>query len=564
MSYVRQPDKLFRMIAVFVAAMVVLALAGTAIPAQAKTPTIVYALPGGTGEPNSPDCCTIAQGRDGNLYVTTQWGGHVGPGGTVFKVTPSGTATDVETSIPWPFGVTLGTDGNFYGATIFGGTSGLGTVYKLTPKGVLTVLYSFTGGTDGDRPYAPPIEGTNGIFYGVTTSQSVPDSTAYSVTSNGVFKTIHTFTGPDGQDLLAMVQGTDGNFYASTGAGGTSNNGVIFKMTPAGKVTVLHNFTGTDGSGGGYALIQAHDGNFYGVADGGTSGAGVIFKITPGGTYTVIHNLNGTTDGSFPNSSLVQATDGNLYGVTSNQNALDIGTVYKVKTSGTFTTLYTFTSGYTFSPDGGYPQSPLRQHTNGLLYGTTFTGGDSSCSTSIYSGGEYHDVPGCGLIYSLDIGAKPLVSLVSTTGKEGANIGILGQGFSSSSVVEFGGVQATSIKLTGKTFISATVPTGALTGSVTVTTGSTKLASNTEFRVTPTFPSFSPSSGPVGTPVVLTGTGLTQTTKVTFGGVKATNVTVNSDNQVTAYVPTGAVTGKIVITTKGGSAKSKTDFTVTQ
>jgi uncharacterized repeat protein (TIGR03803 family) len=483
MNYARQQDKPFRMMAVFVAVMVGLAVAGEAVPAQAQTPAIVYALPGGTGEPNSPDCCAIAQGRDGNLYVTTQWGGNVGPGGTVFNVTPSGTATEVESSIPWPFGVTLGTDGNFYGATIFGGTSGLGTVYKLTPKGVLTLLHSFTNTGDGDRPQAPPIEGTNGIFYGITTSASVPDSTAYSVNPNGVFKTIHTFTGPDGQDLLALVQGTDGNLYASTGAGGTSNDGVIFKMTPVGMVTVLHNFTGTDGSGGGYALIQARDGNFYGVAGGGTNGAGVIFKITPGGTYTVIHNLNGTTDGSFPNSSLVQATDGNLYGVTSNQNALDIGTVFKVTTSGTFTTLYTFTSGYTFNPDGGYPQSPLRQHTNGLLYGSTFTGGDSNCSTSIYSGGEYHVVPGCGVIYGLDIGAKPFVSLVSSSGEVGSKVGILGQGFSKASIVKFGGVQVTSFTLTGTTFIVATVPAGAIDGKVTVATGSTQLTSWQTFIV---------------------------------------------------------------------------------
>jgi hypothetical protein len=156
----------------------------------------------------------------------------------------------------------------------------------------------------------------------------------------------------------------------------------------------------------------------------------------------------------------------------------------------------------------------------------------------------------------------PFVNLVTASGKEGVKIGILGQGFSSSSVVKFGGVQATTIQRTGTTFIDATVPAGALTGSVTVTTGATTLTSNNTYRVTPTFPSFSPTSGSVGTPVVLTGTGLTQTTKVTFGGVKATTVTVNSDTQVTANVPTGAVTGKIAITTQGGSVTSKTNFTV--
>jgi hypothetical protein len=159
------------------------------------------------------------------------------------------------------------------------------------------------------------------------------------------------------------------------------------------------------------------------------------------------------------------------------------------------------------------------------------------------------------------VGLHPFVSLNPRTGKQGADIRILGQGFSSSSVVKFDGVAAPSSTQEG-TFISATVPAGALTGSVTVTTGANTLTSNTAFLVTPTFPSFSPASGPVGTPVVLTGTGLTQTTRVTFGGVAATIVTVNSDTQVTADVPTGAVTGHIVITTKGGSVESTTDFTV--
>ena len=145
--------------------------------------------------------------------------------------------------------------------------------------------------------------------------------------------------------------------------------------------------------------------------------------------------------------------------------------------------------------------------------------------------------------------------------KEGAKIGILGQGFSSASVVEFGGAQAAITVLSGTAFITATVPAGALTGSVTVTTGTTTLTSPQTFKVTPTISSFAPPDGPVGTPVTITGTGLEQTTKVTFDGKSAT-FTVVSDTEVTAEVPTGAVTGKIAVTTKGGSAASATSFTV--
>jgi hypothetical protein len=150
---------------------------------------------------------------------------------------------------------------------------------------------------------------------------------------------------------------------------------------------------------------------------------------------------------------------------------------------------------------------------------------------------------------------------VSISGKEGAKVGILGQGFTSASVVKFGGTASTTKTLTGSTFIMATVPAGALTGTVTVTTGTKTLTAPKQFKVTPTLVSFSPPSGPVGTVVTITGTGLTQATKVTFNQVSA-SFTVNSDTQITATVPATATTGKIAVTTKGGTASSTTSFTV--
>jgi hypothetical protein len=242
---------------------------------------------------------------------------------------------------------------------------------------------------------------------------------------------------------------------------------------------------------------------------------------------------------------LIQATDGNFYGVISGCAEFGcngLNDMFKITPTGTLTVLQEFTG----TANGSYPYWPLTQDTNGTIYGLAQQGGT---------------VNG-GVLFTLNISAAPFASLVSTSGKECAKIGILGQGFTAASVVKFGGTQATTITRSGATFITATVPAAALTGKVTVTTGATTLTSPQTFKVTPTFPSFSPTSGSVGTPVVLTGTGLTQTTKVTFGNVTATTVTVNSDTQVTANVPTGAVTGKIVITTKGGSAKSATNFTV--
>jgi len=169
---------------------------------------------------------------------------------------------------------------------------------------------------------------------------------------------------------------------------------------------------------------------------------------------------------------------------------------------------------------------------------------------------------GNGVVYTLNMSLSPFVKLLFTFGKVGKTIAILGSGFTGTTSVKFNGTPASFSVLLG-TYLTAIVPTGARTGFVQVTTPSGTLTSNTKFRVTPTISSFNPTSGPVGTSVVIIGNSLAQTTKVTFGGVKATSFTVNSNTQVTATVPTGAITGKIAITTAGGTASSSATFTVT-
>jgi uncharacterized repeat protein (TIGR03803 family) len=562
MNCIRQQVKTFHIAGLL--ALLILA-AGAAVPAQGQTPTTIYTFaPPAAGDPANPNNWSGAQGRNGSYYFstctpTTSYS-------YLLAITTSGTLNTVYVPIACTFGVTLGTDGNFYGAVndTEGGGNTDGEIYKVTPAGVATILHTFTGGTDGADPSSPPIEATNGTFYGVTTNPRA-DSTAYSVTSGGTFTTLHTFTGSDGQCLEGqLVQGSDGNFYGLTECGGTDNLGVIFKMTATGSVTVLHNFAGTDGSTGAYPLIQAKDGNFYGTTlYGGTNGAGVLFKITSSGTYTALYNFpyTGTNQYTteFPYSGVIQATNGLLYGTTGNVGGpWAWGTIYSYNTTtDTFTTLYSFTGG----ADGGQPVGQLLQHTNGLLYGTTYAAGDTSgCATTEWDG-EFIVVPGCGTVFSFNIGAAAFAILQSTSGKEGAKISMFGQGFSSSSVVKFGGTKATTVTLSGTTYLTATVPSDALTGSVTVTTGSTTLTSTKTFNVTPTMTSFSPSSGPVGQLVTINGTGLMQATKVTFNG-KSASFTVVSDIEVTATVPTGATTGKIKVTTKGGSVTSSTNFTV--
>ena len=541
-------------------AVVMLSAVITAQSAQAQTFTTQYSFADGTdgGLPKAG----MIQGTDGNLYGTTSNGGANADVGTVFKITPGGALTTVysfcaktncvDGAFPYA-GVVQATNGDFYGTTYSGGANNDGTVFKVTPGGVLTTLYSFCSQTncaDGKTPHAGVVQATNGDFYGTTENGGANnDGTVYKITPAGVLTTLHSFDGTDGnQPIAGVIQATDGNLYGTASLGGSSHGGTVFKMTPSGALSTLYNFCSlsscADGEGLFAGVVQASDGNFYGATVfGGTNNDGTVYKLTPAGVLTTLHSFD-ATDGQAPMAPPVQATDGNLYGTTGSGGVNNQGTAFEITLSGTLTTLYNFCS-QTNCVDGEGPQGGLVQITNGNLYGITYQGGANNFGT----------------VFSLAVGLGGFVELQSTSGKEGVKIGILGQGFSSSSVVAFGGTHASTIARTGTTFIKAMVPAGALTGAVTVTTGATTLTSPQTFKVLPTITSI-PSSGAVGTPVAIEGTGLTQTTKVTFGGVKATSVTVNSDTQVTADIPTGAKTGKIAVTTKGGSATSKTSFTV--
>ena len=508
MSVNRLSHQLF--VTIFSAALVL----GLVAVAHGQTPTTIYSFSGNNSTPRNPNDQAVAQGRNGNLYFSTCI--PLSVDSTVLDITASGTLKSVYVPSNCSYGVSLGTDGNIYSTTgnNDGGGGIYGTVYKVTPAGVSTTLHTFTNGADGSYPYHPPIEGTNGIYYGVTSNQAT-NSTAYSVTSAGTFTTLHTFTGPDGQNVSSLMQGSDGNFYGASVLGGSSNNGVILKMTPAGTVTVLHNFSGTDGSAGYTPLLQAKDGNFYGTTrSGGTNGAGVLFRMGPTGVYTVLYNFPSTGNaatGDFPYSGLIQATNGLLYGVTSNQQGpWGWGTIYSYNTTtATLATLYTFVGDAL----GGQPTGPLIQMTDGLLYGTTYVGGDNNGCTTVENDGELVGVGGCGTVFTFNIGAKPFVSLVSTSGKVGSNIGIIGQGFSASSVVKFHGVTATTVTRTGTTFLLATVPAGATDGQVTVTTGTTTLTSAQKFivhnswasgKAMPTAVQF-PATGTVGSKIYVVG-----------------------------------------------------------
>ncbi len=520
------------------------------------TPKVLYDFGKQTGDPTDPELAYWAQGLDGNLYSTAPTGGVYGDGAAFYFSFSTGLVTLVHsfagTDGSAPFGgLTLGTDGNFYGTTSAGGANGVGTVFQINGTTfAFKTLYSFTNGTDGGSPYAPPVAGPNGFLYGTTAAGggTVNCGTVYKITTSGTLTSLHQFAGSAGSDgctlFAPLALGNDGNFYGTTNAGGTSvyQAGTVFKISPSGTPKLLHSFANADGYQPN-GLVLGTDGNFYGTtASGGTVGYGVIFKITPSGTFTSLYSFaGGTSDGAQPYAGLVQATNGKFYGVTTYGGANGFGTIFGGSVASGFSVLYSFVQNTT----GETPSAPLFQRTDGLLYGDTFRGG---------SNGE-------GTFFSENLGLHPFVSLSPTSGKVGELIGIFGQGFTGSTAVYFSGTSA-AFSILSDTYITAYVPARAETGFVTVTTPGGTLTSNKKFRVTPQITGFSPPSGPAGTPVSITGQSLTQATKVAFGGVSAT-FAVDSDQQVTATVPTGAVTGRISIVTSGGTATSATNFAVT-
>jgi len=518
-----------------------------AIASPAQNLTVLTSFTGFDGdEPHA----SLVQGTDGNFYGTTNYGGPNAEGGTIFNISPGGALTtlyafcgqymcsDGDHSFG---GVIQANDGNFYGTTQGGGANDNGTVFQLTPGGTFTTLYFF-GGEDGSAPTAPLLQGTDGDLYGTTAGGGrYGAGTIFRMTLAGELKTVHSFHGADGANPTgALVQARDGNFYGTTSGGA----GTVFEIKPSGALTTLHTFSGTDGYSPVAGLVQAVNGNFYGTTfSGGAYGDGTVFEITPAGTLTVLHNFAGfPTDGANPNAALVQATDGKFYGTTTNAGGADVGTVFKITPGGSRRTLYSFDWA-----SGEFPYSGLLQATDGSFYGTTGQGG-ASC---------------CGTVYRLSTGLGPFVKTEPGSGKVGTAVIILGNNLTGATGVSFHGRPA-MFTVVSSSEITATVPAGAGTGKVRVETPNGTLVSNVAFRVTPKIRNFSPTSGPVGTQVKITGVSLMQTSAVSFGGVAAIEFSVNSDTQVTATVPAGALTGPITITTLGGTARSGKSFTVTE
>jgi len=376
------------------------------LPAQAQTFEVLYVFKGGHRDGGTPYAGVI-QDSAGNLYGTTAFGGPSNNGTVFTlsksrKETVLHRFTGkADGGVPYA-GLLRDGAGILYGTTLGGGNSDAGVVFKVDPTGKETVLHRFRlGAGDGASPVAGLIRDGKGNLYGTTqiggtfTSgcQGLGCGTVFRLTATGKEKVLYSFSGgPDGsKPYTALVRDERGNLYGTTSAGGAHGSGAVFKLDAKGRETVLHSFgeTGTDGTDPG-GLILDSAGNLYGATFlGGLFGWGTVFQIDTSGKEIVLYNFAGSPDGAEPDGGLVRDTQGNLYGITSSGGASQWGTVFKIDTSGKETILHSFT----FATDGGKPYGNLIRDEKGNLYGTNSEGGPNF--------GKRCNALGCGTVFRL-------------------------------------------------------------------------------------------------------------------------------------------------------------------
>lgn len=470
----------------------------TALASRAQTFNVLHNFESTDPYPGA----TLVQGTDGNFYGTTiQGGGDMGVAGTAFRITADGVFTNIHnfdyTDAGNPNSLILGTDGNFYGTSSVGGANELGAIFRMTPGGTVTTIYSFCHNvpcTDGYEPLAGLVEAIDGNFYGVTTaggnvgacgSAGQGCGTIFRITRSGEYTVLFSFNGENGAGSRAsLILGLDGDLYGTSQIGGSncgSHCGMVYKVTSNGVLTTVYNFCShkgcPDGSMPNAGLLLGEDGNFYGTTyTGGINnfctggGCGTVFRLTPNGVLTTLYNFcsqNACTDGVQPITALIQGNDGNFYSTTPLGGSHGNGTAFEITPAGVLTTLHDFCAqaGCT---DGAETDWPLVQGTDGTFYGTTEPGGTYNYGTA----------------FSLSTGLDPFVAFVNGAAKAGQTVGILGQGFTGTTDVSFNGVSA-NFSVRSDTFLTAIVPTGAATGLVSVTTPGGTLNSNKKFWVIP-------------------------------------------------------------------------------
>lgn len=314
---------------------------------QAGTLTVLHTFVGGA-DGSLPEG-TLLLDAAGDLFGTTVYGGNIHCGisdgcGTVFKLNAAGKKTilyafssSLEASLPGG-SVIEDANGNLYGTTAWGGgaaCSNCGTVFKLRATGgTFTILHAFTGGTDGQLPYAGLLRDAAGNLFGTTyLGGAFNGGTAFKLNSAGKETLLHSFgSSPDGIDPIAGLVADGADLYGCTPNGGAYSVGAVFKLDKSGEETVLHSFGApTDGIQPQGALIHDAAGNLYGTTfSGGALGYGTVFKIDSTGKETILYNFSGGADGLGPESGVILDAAGNLYGTTLSGGAFGDGTIFKV------------------------------------------------------------------------------------------------------------------------------------------------------------------------------------------------------------------------------------------
>lgn len=309
-------------------------------------------------------------------------------------------------------GVIRDLQGNLYGTTNGaysdiggGGTHDAGVVFKIDPEGHETVLYSFTGGTDGSAPNGL-VRDWAGNLYGTTNAGGASGAgVVFKIDAEGKETVLYSFTGgTDGANPNSLVRDDKGNLFGTAGSGGAFGYGVVFTIDASGKQKVLYTFKGrADGAYPNPNVALDSSGNFYGTTNNGgnpagSAGSGVVFKVDASGHETVLHTFTGGNDGAYPNG-VIRDLQGELYGTTSNGGAFGAGVVYEIGTSGKLSVLYSFTGGN----DGGSSDAGLERDQAGNLFGTTNSGGTANL----------------GVLFKVDKSGQETVLHTFTRGPEG-------------------------------------------------------------------------------------------------------------------------------------------------
>jgi uncharacterized repeat protein (TIGR03803 family) len=367
----------------------------SAASALAQTETVLYSFQG------SPDgeiaCCgQPVLDKVGNAYGTTLDGG-ANSLGTVWKVTPSGTETvlwsfgsgsDGDT----PVGLIMDKHGNLFGTTLGGGADNLGTVFEITPSGTETVLWNFGNGTDGTQPGNGVILDNNGNLFGTTqTGGAYNGGTVYELTPSGTETILWSFgNGNDGMAPDGTILNVNGTLYGTTRlGGGVPDSGTVWELSPSGTETVLHSFVTQEGGQPDGNVVMDAKGNLYGNCHtGGPNEDGTVFKLTPSGKLKVIHAFDGT-DGINPYALIVLDKKGNLYSTTHEGGTYNGGTVWESTRSGKLTVLWNLGNG----TDGNETTSGVALDRQGNVYGMTQYGGTGICHKGTR--------PGCGVVFKV-------------------------------------------------------------------------------------------------------------------------------------------------------------------